>query len=220
VGWVAKGTRFDVSYTLNQLSRHCNEPTIRHWNALIRVLRYLKGTKDYKLWFGVQGAYGPKLQGFCDADYAGDIDNRASCSGGLWLLNNGVVVWSSIKQRSIALSTGESEYIAAAEAAKTGQWLRGLLSELQRTEYLGEHLSVPIYSDNTACIALAKDPVAHSRTKHIEVRYHYIRQLVAYGKTTLAYLPTEKMLADILTKPLANIAFRRCIKDLLGPKET
>lgn len=158
-----------------------------------------------------------KLQGFCDADYAGDTDDRASCSGGLWLLNSGAVVWASTKQRSIALSTGESEYIAAAEAAKTGQWLRGLLEEIQRTEYLGEHLSVPIFSDNTACITLAKDPVAHSRTKHIEVRYHYIRQLVAYGKTTLAYLPTEDMLADILTKPLPNTAFQRCIRGLLGP---
>jgi len=157
------------------------------------------------------------LQGFCDADYAGDADDKASCSGGLWLLNSGVVIWASTKQRSIALSTGESEYIAAAEAAKTGQWIRALLSEIQRTQYLGEHLSVPIFGDNTACIALAKDPVAHSRTKHIEVRYHYIRQLVAYGKTTLAYLPTEDMLADILTKPLSNTAFQRCIRGLLGP---
>jgi hypothetical protein len=219
VGWVARGSRFDISYALNQLSQHCSEPTVRHWNALIRVLRYLKGTTNYRLQFGTQGAYGPKLQGFCDADYAGDTDNRASCSGGLWLLNSGVIVWNSTKQRSIALSTGESEYIAAAEAAKTGQWLRGLLTELGYTDYLGEHLSVPIYSDNTACIALAKDPVEHSRTKHIEVRYHYIRQLVAYGKTTLAYLPTTEMLADILTKPLANIAFQRCIKGLLGPRE-
>jgi hypothetical protein len=219
VGWVARGTRFDVDYVLNQLSRYCSEPTVRHWNAVIKVLRYLKGTINYKLHFGGKGPYGPKLQGFCDADYAGNADDRASCSGGLWLLNGGAIVWASNKQRSIALSTGESEYIAAAEAAKTGQWLRGLLRELQRTEYLGEHLSVPIYSDNTACIALAKDPVAHSRTKHIEVRYHYIRQLVAYGKTTLAYLPTENMLADILTKPLANTAFRRCIKGLLEPEE-
>ena len=216
IGWVSRGTRFDISYVLNQLSRHCSEPTVRHWNALIRVLRYLKGTKGYRLTYGLESVYGPKLQGFCDADYAGDINDRQSCSGGLWLLNGGVVLWSSTKQRSIALSTGESEYIAAAEAAKTGQWLRGLLQELQRTYYLGEHLSVPIYSDNTACIALARDPIAHSRTKHIEVRYHYIRQLVAYKKTTLVYLRTEDMLADILTKPLPNIAFRRCIKGLLG----
>jgi len=116
------------------------------------------------------------------------MDSRVSCLGGLFLLGGGPIVWISIKQRSVALSTGESEYISAAEAAKIGQWLRTLLREIQREAYLGDHLEVPIFSDNTACIALTRDPVAHARTKHIEVRYHYIRQLVAYGKTTLAYL--------------------------------
>jgi hypothetical protein len=217
VGWVARGTRFDIAYILNQLSRFCSEPTVRHWNALVRVLRYLSGTVNYKLQFGGTGTHGPKLQGFCDADYAGDIDDRLSCSGGLYLLNSGAVVFTSTKQRSVALSTGESEYISAAETAKVGQWLRALLREIQRTQYLGDYLSVPIYSDNTACIALAKDPVAHARTKHIEVRYHYIRQLIAYGKMSLAYLRTEDMLADILTKPLSNTAFQRCIRGLLGP---
>ena len=89
--------------------------------------------------------------------------------------------------------------------------IRALLRELQRTQYLGDGLSVSIFSDNTACIALAKDPVARSRTKHIEVRYHYIRQLVAYGKMNLAYLCTEDMLADIVTRPLGSAAFKRCI---------
>jgi hypothetical protein len=204
---------------VNQLASYCNEPTIRHWNAVVRILRYLKGTIKYKLRLGHQGTYGLKLQGFCDADYAGDVDSRVSCSGGLFLLGGGPVVWISTKQRSIALSTGESEYISAAEAAKIGQWLRTLLQELQREAYPGNHLEVPIFSDNTACIALAKDPVAHARTKHIEVRYHYIRQLVSYGRTTLAYLQTKDMLADILTKPLPITAFRRCIEGYLGPIE-
>ena len=105
---------------MNQLASYCSEPTVRHWNRLVRVIRYLKGTWDYRLYIGRLGEHGHKLQGFCDADYAGDIDSRASCSGGLWLLGGGPVVWSSVKQRSITLSTGESEYIAATEAAKTG----------------------------------------------------------------------------------------------------
>ena len=91
-----------------------------------------------------------------------------------------------------------------------------MLRELDRTQYLGEHLEVPIYSDNTACITLAKDPIAYTRTKYIEVRYYYIRQLVAYSKITLEHLPTERMLADILTKPLPKVAFERCIRGLLG----
>ena len=148
------------------------------------------------------------------------MDSRVSCSGGLWLLGGGPVVWISTKQRSIALSTGESEYISAAKACKTGQWLRGLLREIQRESYLGDHLEVPIFSNNTACIALTKDPVAHSRTKHIDVQYHYIRQLVAYRKTTLLYLRTEDILADILIKPLPITAFRRCIQGYLEPENT
>lgn len=213
--WVSRCSRYDITYIVNQLASYCSEPTIRHWNAVVRILRYLKGTIKYRLRLGHSGTYGLKLQGFCDADYAGDVDSRVSCSGGIWLLGGGPVVWISTKQRSIALSTGESEYISAAEAAKTGQWLRGLLREIQRETYLGDHLTVPVFSDNIACIALAKDPIAHSRTKHIEVRYHYIRQLVAYGKMTLTYLRTEDMLADILTKPLPITAFKRCIQGYL-----
>jgi len=91
-----------------------------------------------------------------------------------------------------------------------------LLRELQRTKYLSSTLSVPIFSDNQGCIALAKDPVAHSRTKHIDVRYHYIRELIAYQKATVEYVPTEAMKADMLTKPLSVTAFRRCIEGLFA----
>ena len=215
IGWVARGTRWDIAYAVNQLASYCSEPTIRHWNALIRVMRYLKGTAEYKLKLGASGAHGLKLQGFSDSDYAGDIDSRVSTTGGLFLLSGGPVVWMSSRQRCVSNSTGEAEYVAASEACKTAMWLRGLLRELNRPDYLGDTLQVPMYSDNTACIAMAQDPVAHSRTKHIEVRYHYIRQLVAYRKITISYLPTEEMLADILTKPLPITAFKRCIKGYL-----
>jgi len=89
-----------------------------------------------------------------------------------------------------------------------------LLKELQRPQYLLDTLGTSIFSDNQACIALAKDPVAHSRTKHIDVRYHYIRQLVTFNKATITYLPTADMIADILTKPLSAPAFKRCIQGL------
>ena len=115
----------------------------------------------------------------------------------------------------MATSTTHSEYIALSEACKQGEWLRALLRELQRTELLGENLVTPIFSDNQACIALAKDPVAHSRTKHIDVRYHYIRELVVEGKTTIDYCPTIDITADILTKPLALQGFQRCRAKLL-----
>jgi len=227
--WMSKGTRPDIAYAVGQLSQHCNEPTVRHWNAVLRVLRYLKGTAGYSVQYGADGpddeargpdrAKGPdghKLQGYSDADYAGDIVDRHSVTGHLYLLNGGPVTWNSTKQRCVATSTTESEYIALSDASKQGQWIRALLKELQRSQYLDDTLAVPIFSDNQGCIALARDPVAHSRTKHIDVRYHYIRQLVTYGKTTVEYIPTEEMVADILTKPLALTAFRRCIQRLLA----
>ena len=211
-----KGTRFDTAYVVGRLSQYCNEPKIKHWNAALRIIRYLKGTINYKLIYGNRKYFGPKLQGYSDADYAGDIIDRYSTTGHLYLLNSGVITWNSTKQRCISTSTTEAEYVALSEASKQGQWIRGLLRELQRTQYLTDTLSVPIFSDNQACIALAKDPVLHSRTKHIDVRYHYIRQLVAFGKAYIEYKPTEEMLADLLTKPLALSAFKRCIQGLLG----
>jgi hypothetical protein len=218
--WVAKGTRADILYAVAQLSQHCNMPTIRHWNSVLRVLRYLKGTANYSVSYGSENpdpgdSTGPKLQGYCDADYAGDIIDRKSVTGHLYTINRGPVTWTSTKQRCIATSTTESEYIALSEACKQGQWLRALLRELQRTMLLGQDLTVPIFSDNQACIALAKDPVAHSRTKHIDIRYHYIRELIAGRKTTVDYCSTVDMTADILTKPLTLQGFQRCREKLL-----
>ena len=101
---------------------------------MVRVLRYLKGTPNYRLCLGESRKYGHKLQGFCNANYARDTDLRNSCLGGLWLLGGGPIVWSSTRQRSIVLSTAESEYIAATKATKTGQWLRALLREIGRPQ--------------------------------------------------------------------------------------
>ena len=132
--------------------------------------------------YGTTSPWGPKLQGFSDADYAGDIVDRHGSQENIHLLYGGPITWNSTKQRCIATSTTESEYIALSEASKQGQWIRGLIRELQYTELLSNTLSVPIFSDNQACISLSKDPISHSKTKHIDVRYHYIRQLVTYGK--------------------------------------
>ena len=214
--WVSKGSRPDITYAVGQLSQYCNEPTVRHWNAVLRVLRYLKDTIEYSVSYGTGKGNTPKLQGYCDADYAGDIVDRRSTTGHIYLLYGGPITWTSVKQRCIATSTTESEYISLSEASKQGQWIRALLRELQRTQYLDSTLVTPIFSDNQGCIALAKDPVAHSRTKHIDVRYHYIRELIAYGKTTISYIPTEEMVADMLTKPLSLTAFRRCISGLFA----
>jgi hypothetical protein len=212
--WLSQRTRPDIAYVSTQLSQYCNEPCVRQWNSTQKVVRYLGGSVEYAL---TLGGGEPRLQGYADSDYAGDVADRRSTTGHIFTLCGGPVSWASVKQRCVSTSTTESEYIALSEACKQGQWLRALLRELQRTQYLGETLLVPIFSDNQSCIALAKDPIAHSRTKHIDVRYHYIRELVVFNKTTVDYLPTSEMLADFLTKPLAATAFKRCIQSFLGP---
>jgi hypothetical protein len=215
VMWAARGTRPDSQYLVSQLSQYCNNPAIRHWNALLRDIQYLNGTTNYSIEY--KGGESEGLQGYSDADYAGDPDDRRSVSGYLFLLGGGPITWTSVKQRSVAMSTTESEYMALSEACKQGYWIRALLGELNRYQYLPESRATPIFSDNQSCIALARDPVAHSRTKHIDVRYHYIRELVSFGKTTVDYMPTEDMLADILTKPLPYPAFKKLVKVLLRP---
>jgi hypothetical protein len=180
------------------------------------VLRYLSGTQEYSLQYGYIDSQKPILQGYYDTDYAGDTTDRQSVSGHLYLLLGGPVTWNSIKQRCISLSTTEAEYIALSEASKQGQWLRALIREIDRSQYLESHLEVPILSNNEGYIALAKDPIAHGRTKHIEVRYYYIRDLIAYSKATVVYCSTENMLADVLTKPLPLAAFKRYIQGLMS----
>ena len=141
--WVANGTWMDIAYAIGQLSQHCAQPTIRHWNAVLRILRYLKGTRDYAVVYGRE-TQGPEagLLGYSDADYAGDKEDRHSTTGHLFLLNRGPISWTSTKQRFMATSTTESEYIALAEAGKQSQWLRALLKELQCEQLLGDSLAI------------------------------------------------------------------------------
>ena len=195
--WISNSTRFDISYVVGQLSQHCNKPAIRHWNGVSQVFRYLSGTRKLKLWIGGESqdealksrnaCYGYKLHGFSDADYAGDQTDRKSVTGHIYLLNKGPISWSSTKQKCVATSTTEAEYIALSEASKQGQWLRALIKELRRINLLEDNQAVPMHSDNQACIAISQDPTGHRRTKHIDIRYHYIRELIAYGKATVTY---------------------------------
>jgi hypothetical protein len=220
LAWVAICTRPDIAYAWGQLSQSCSKPTIRNWNGVLHVLRYLKKTKSLRLSFGGIGGYMPPyLRGYSDSDYAGDHTDRQSVSGHIFMLNMGPVSWASAKQRCVATSTTEAEYIALCEASKQGQWLRTLLQEIGREKLLGGRgRQVQIFGDNQASLAIASDPMSHRRTKHIDVRYHYVRQLIAFGKMNVKYISTTDMLADVLTKPLALPAFTRCIQGYLVQK--
>ena len=140
---------------------------------------------------------------YADADWAGDIDDRHSTSGNACIMANGAVSWMSKKQPVVALSTAEAEYVSLCFATQEAIWLRQLLTDIGQPPAD----ATVIWEDNQAAISLAKNPVSHARTKHIDTRYHFIREEVQNGVIALKYIPTKQMVADILTKPLAKTLF-------------
>jgi hypothetical protein len=199
-------TRPDLAYAVAALGRHAATPGPDHQHALERVFRYLRATADYQLVLGRSATSVPTLLGYADSDWASDVNDRKSTSGYVFTLGGGAISWSSKKQPTVALSSTEAEYIAGAHAAKEATWLRLLLSEL------GQDMSSPtiLHVDNQSAIAIARNPEFHERTKHIDVRYHYIRQVIDDGTLYLEYAPTQEQVADVLTKglpPASHIKF-------------
>ena len=141
-----------------------------------------------------------------DFDYAGDLDRRRSTSRYIFVLGGGPISWKATLQDIVALSTTEAEYIAAVEAAKEAVWLKDLVKELEITQD-----NVLLHCDSQSAICLAKDPIYHARTKHIDVRYHKLREFVAGGYIQLVKVPTEKNVVDMLTKSLPGVKFKHCL---------
>jgi hypothetical protein len=174
------------------------------------LLRYLSGTTDLRLTFsGSTGDKGHSLAIYTDSDYAACPDTRKSVSGYVITLNGGAVDWRSKKQTTVTLSTTEAEYVAASGAARETLWFRQLARTLD--------LQVPrytIYADNQSMLKLAKNPILSARSKHIDIIHHFLRERVARGEVSFTYVPTDKMLADILTKALPKIKHLECCKAL------
>jgi hypothetical protein len=213
------GTGMDITYAVGRLSQHLIDPTIRHWNAVLRVFRYLKGTLYYCLVFHL-GPIDATLTGYTDADYASAQD-RVSISAYTFIFNGASIAWSSKRQRTIATSTVEAEYIALCAGAKQAVWLRGLFIELGQDKFLSKAPGKPVllYGDNQGALALVENPENHARTKHIDVQYHYIRYLVGNKSITTAYCPTDQMAADVLTKPLTKVKLLRCLETTFGQQQ-
>ena len=200
--YISVCTRPDIAQAVGALARYMAKPTVTHWQAAKGVLRYIAGTKDYGITFGGNGL---TLEAYCDADYAGDIDTRRSTTGYVFILSGGAISWSSRLQPTVAASTTEAEYMAAAYAIKEALWLRTLLLELDM-----EIGTVTINADNQSAIKLLKNPVFSMRSKHIDVIYHFARERVTRKDVTFKYIPTDKMVADALTKPLTSAKFSFC----------
>lgn len=200
-------TRPDLSFAVNALSRFQQTPSYDHLLLAKRILRYLKGTLYLGITYGRGGNDSAiQLQNYSDANFAGDSD-RHSVAGYLSLFGGGPISWRSRKISYTSLSTTEAEYVAASMMTQEVLWLSRLLSSL------GENVQHPImiWLDNQPAIAITKNPVYESKTKHLDVRYHFIRDYVADGTVKFSYVPTESMLADILTKPVTSCILNSCL---------
>lgn len=188
-------TRPDIAFALSNVAMFNSKPTKEHWIAVKRIFRYLNG-----IWmFGLLYKRLPKEQEcirYSDSDWAGNLDDRKSTSGYVFTVGGGAISWKSKKQSCVALSTAEAEYIALSQAAQEAVWLRSLNVDLK----LKMTAPIVIYEDNQSAICIAKNPQSHGRSKHIDIKFHYIREQVQQKTIELKYCKTEDMVADLLTK--------------------
>jgi hypothetical protein len=205
-------TRPDIAATVGFLARAMSNPKHVHVTAAKRCLRYLKGTQNLGITY-CKSEENQKLMGCSDSNWAGD-DERKSTSGYCFMLSQGPMSWGSKKQRSVALSSCEAEYYAASLATQEAIWLRNLLAELQH----GSKGATEIKEDNTGCIRLSKDPCSHAKSKHIEVRHHFVRDQVQMGKVNLVYIPTAENVADVFTKVLGKAKHTQFVAKLMSSK--
>uniref|UniRef100_A0AAV1UHT0 Reverse transcriptase Ty1/copia-type domain-containing protein n=1 Tax=Peronospora matthiolae TaxID=2874970 RepID=A0AAV1UHT0_9STRA len=192
-------TRPDIAYAVSFVSRFMEKPQEEHWVAVKRIFRYLQGTKMHGICYKPSAKI--DFRGYSDADWAGDLADRKSTSGYVFMLLGAPVSWGSKKQPSVSLSTSEAEYIALSLAIQEGKWINRLLCEIMAAAN-EEGPELVIREDNQSCIKMTKNPVSHGRAKHIDIKYHHIRDEVKRGEVKLESCETTLMLADIMTKEL------------------
>lgn len=195
-------SRPDITYAVGVCARYQANPKISHLTQVKRILKYVNGTSDYGIMYC--HCSDSMLVGYCDADWAGSADDRKSTSGGCFYLGNNLISWFSKKQNCVSLSTAEAEYIAAGSSCSQLVWMKQMLKE-----YNVEQDVMTLYCDNMSAINISKNPVQHSRTKHIDIRHHYIRDLVDDKVITLKHVDTEEQIADIFTKALDANQFEK-----------
>jgi len=196
LNWAALATHPDISFTVSTVARFTSNPGPAHWEAVKRIFHYLAGSCD--LWLSYSETC-RTLISYTDAD-GSMAEDRHTISGYAFLIDGGAVLWSSKWQEIVSLSTTESEYVVAMHGLKEALWLRSLLSEV-----FGPFKDpTTMFCNNQSAIALTRDHQYHARTKHIDVRYHFIRWVVDQGVVRLVYCPTEDMVADALTKVLPS----------------
>ena len=179
------------------------KPGPQHWQGIKRVLRYVKGTKNYGLYFDCSKGQNFNLYGYSDADWAGDISTRKSKSGYIFKLGGTAISWKSKRQSMVALLSTETEYVALRHTAQEFFWLRRLLASMN----LVQTQPTKVNEDNQGSIALSRNPKRNPRTIRIDIKFHYVREVVEKQEMDLVYCPTEHMIADIMMKGLPKPRF-------------
>jgi len=204
------GTRPDLAFAVSKLCQFNAKPQTHHRTQALRCLRYAMTTQNLRLVFGrAHGTYAglQPLEGYSDADYASCTVTRRSTTGTLFYLLRSLIVWTSKRQHMVALSSCEAEYCALCDSAKELVWIRNLVSDIYPG--LVDTGATIVHEDNEAAIKLASNPIDHARTKHIDVRLHYVRDRIQAKDLTLQWCPTQLMVADTLTKQLSKPVFQR-----------
>lgn len=197
--YLTAATRPDIAFSVNKAARAMENPTEKDWSNVKRIFKYLKGTSSYCISYRNDGK---PLKIYSDADFGGDTASRRSTTGVVVVLAGGAISWTSQLQRTVSLSTTEAELIAASEGAKELIWMKRLLTEL-----LGLNQLPTLYVDNASAIKLAKNPEYHKRSKHIDIRYFYVREKYLNGELKLEHIDGQKQLADLFTKSLDKTRF-------------
>lgn len=204
--FLSSTTRPDITYAVNLVSRFQNNFSQIHWNAVKRIMKYLKATPYHGIQY-MSESENPYLVAYSDADFAGDLDTRKSTTGYVFMLSNGAITWCTSRQQSVSTSTTESEYIAASTAVKEVIWLRQLLCDIDELSFCAKNVTLHI--DNQSAIKLIKNPLFHRRTKHIDVKYHFIREKYHDKTVDITYINSNEQLADIFTKALPRDRFEK-----------
>lgn len=197
-------TRPDIAYALSYLSQFNNCYDVTHFNYAKRVLKYLQKTKHYCLEYSKGNV---ELQGYVDADWASDSLDRKSYTGFCFVMNGSVISWQSRKQKTVSLSSTEAEYVALSEASREAVYLKNLMYEIT-----GKQCIVRLYCDNQSALKLSTSHQSHNRSKHIDVRYHYVKDAVRDKLIVINYISTQEMPADLLTKGLLSLKHYKFMK--------
>ena len=202
--YIAVYSRLDISNAVSQLSQFLQNPSITHLKAARHVLRYLKGTRNFATTYGRSNDL--TIRGFTDADWGGDKNDRRSHTGYVFSVNNGPVSWTSRKQTTVATSTTEAEYMALSDGTR-----EAIARSIFFKELMVEIPTPLILSDSNGALTIAEEPTNHQRTKHIDIRYHFIRHAIRENKVNVNYVPSKDNPADILTKSLSASLHQRAL---------